>query len=254
MTQYTMQKDGTMVGPDGKVWRTDTQSPAERFLGSLFEYGTAKDLQPQYDRMAQEVRGAADPFGQYRPRFGKSIADLYANPGSFSSMSPAYQYSMQQGEEAINRANAASGNFFSGNRALALMEHAQGLASQEYDKELERLGTFAGVGFNPANAAQLYGNARASGMQQQAQASGALGAGISAGADFFRGIGDGSVWGGVKQAGTWLGDKFGGGQADPIDYSVFEKDYTTPAYTGPATEFEPLVESGVTNPHYNNWL
>lgn len=53
--------------------------------------------------------------------------------------SPGYQFRMQQGQQAIERAAAASGSYGSGANLKDLTRFGQGVASQEYDSYLSRL-------------------------------------------------------------------------------------------------------------------
>ena len=49
-----------------------------------------------------------------------------------------YQYRLGQGQNAIQNAAAANGSFFSGKNQKDLMRHAQGMASDEYDRAYGR--------------------------------------------------------------------------------------------------------------------
>lgn len=107
--------------------------------------------------------------------------------------SPGYQFSLQQGQNALNAANAASGNNVSGSGLAALSNYNVGSANQEYQQafnnyqtqqgnQFSRLQAIAGMGAGAnaqSNAAnQNYGNqAGANGMAgADAQAAGMMGA------------------------------------------------------------------------------
>lgn len=67
------------------------------------------------------------------------------NVNSFSGVdansianSPAYQFRMQQGQEAIERSAAAKGTLLTGGTLKDLTAFGQGLASTEYDKQFDR--------------------------------------------------------------------------------------------------------------------
>jgi hypothetical protein len=113
------------------------------------------------------------------------------------SQDPGYQFRLQQGEESINRANAASGGFFSGGRMMGLTDFSQGLASQEYgaayarkqaeySDRMNRLASMAGIGQTATNtvsaAAQSMGQnigamgASAASQAAQYSAAGTMGA------------------------------------------------------------------------------
>lgn len=93
--------------------------------------------------------------------------------------SPDYQFALQQGEQATQRAGSATGNLRSGNTLAALTQFGQGLASQQLGNYTNRLAQLAGVGqqsantlgglganmaSNIGNAYTNAGNARASGI------------------------------------------------------------------------------------------
>jgi hypothetical protein len=93
--------------------------------------------------------------------------------------SPGYQFSLQQGQNALNAANAATGNQVSGAGLAALSNYNVGSANNEYQQAFNnyqtqqqgnfgRLATIAGMGAG-ANAqsnaaAQNYGNQTSSNM------------------------------------------------------------------------------------------
>lgn len=65
------------------------------------------------------------------------LADLLSNPNSFQQ-DPGYQFRLQQGEDAIMRSAAARGGRMGGDTLKALLEHGQGLASQEFGNAYNR--------------------------------------------------------------------------------------------------------------------
>lgn len=99
--------------------RYSGQSPAFSYSGP-----GPRDLPNQGPGpQALNYRGGVPQY-QGGERFQFSAQDLAADP--------SYQFRLRQGEEAMNRAMAASGNRVSGNRLTGLMEYGQGMASQEY--------------------------------------------------------------------------------------------------------------------------
>jgi len=109
---------------------------------------------------------------------------LLANPDSIQD-SAAYQWRIGQGVQGMDRSAAARGALYSGGQSADLMRFGQGLASQEYGEQWNRLAGLAGVGQsansqlgalganaagNIGNAYANMGNARASAYGQQAQA------------------------------------------------------------------------------------
>lgn len=89
---------------------------------------------------------------------GFDASNLYNDPG--------YQFTKQQGEEAINRSLGATGNVFSGRALKAAQDYGTGLADQTYNDAYNRwlqgnqqLAGAAGTGLQATGAAtQVYDN------------------------------------------------------------------------------------------------
>lgn len=104
---------------------------------------------------------------------------------SYESSSPSYQFRLGEGQQALERSQAARGRLFSGATGMALQRYGQGFASQEFENDFRRLGALSGAGDQAqgitVNAGQNYanqagantiagGNARASGYLAQGNA------------------------------------------------------------------------------------
>jgi len=102
----------------------------------------------------EQVRDDANPFGQEAKRYQGSLANLLQNPGAMAS-NPMYQYSFDQGMEAINRTAAAKGQLGSGNRLMELNKFGQGEASKNFFNLADLYATLSGAkSQNAAGAAQ----------------------------------------------------------------------------------------------------
>ena len=84
--------------------------------------------------------GAAATANPYQQRLNA----LLDNPDSIANTG-AYKFALGQGTEAVNRSLAAKGMLKSGNRLTELTQFGQGLASQQYGAEADRLGRLYGV-------------------------------------------------------------------------------------------------------------
>jgi len=83
---------------------------------------------------------------------GTSTADILAS-------NPAYQFQLQQGTDALNRKQAASGGYFSGQALQAAQDYGQGLANQTAQDYYARLAQASGQGQQAAGSAVgLYAN------------------------------------------------------------------------------------------------
>jgi hypothetical protein len=97
--------------------------------------------------------------------------------------SPGYQFRRDEGTRGVERSAAARGGAFSGNALKALAEFNSGLASQEFGNYFNQLAGIAGIGQTSTNQTAAYGadhaanagrnaryagDARASGIENQA--------------------------------------------------------------------------------------
>lgn len=169
--------------------QSDAANQSTALQKQMFDY--QKEINAPY----QEA-GTKALTGMQDPRFQKdfSMSDFTTSPG--------YQFSLEQGQNALNAANAASGNAVSGSGMAALSKYNVGSADQEYQQafnnyqsqqnnQFGRLSTLAsgGAGANAAmgTAAQGFANKAGSNMigagNAQAGATmagaGAIGQGIS---------------------------------------------------------------------------
>jgi hypothetical protein len=81
----------------------------------------------QYQQAIGQAPEAVPQLAGYQPF---QLSQLYQDPG--------YQFRLQQGEQAINRAAAARGGRLSGGTLADLAQYGQGLASQEYEAARNR--------------------------------------------------------------------------------------------------------------------
>lgn len=70
------------------------------------------------------------------------------NPTAALESRPGYQFRINQGQKATNAMSSAQGNVLSGEGIKRLQENAQGIASQEYGNEFNRLLQLSGIGQN----------------------------------------------------------------------------------------------------------
>lgn len=80
----------------------------------------------------------------------RNLRDASFNYRGFEA-TPGYGFLLSEGEKAIQRANAATGSFFSGPMLKESVRFRMGTAAQEYNNYLNRLQAAAGLGQNAAN-------------------------------------------------------------------------------------------------------
>lgn len=170
-----------VTGARGGGWATGNQE-VDKYIGALDSAlknqrvggatQMARDLE-WAQRMASGGAGAgAPPSIGNLPDFGSSSgavggsATLRANPyeARLNSLldnpdaianTGAYKFALGQGQQALERSAAAKGMTGSGNTLAALLQYGQGMASQQYGKEADRLANLV-QGRDQTNA-NLYG-------------------------------------------------------------------------------------------------
>lgn len=126
-----------------------------------------EDAQDALLKAQQQALGAITPF-----------ANTSFNPTDLQN-DPGYQFQLQQGEQALNRAQAARGNYFSGEALKAAQDYGQGLAGTSFDAANNRFNTNRnfnyGVAGDQAGIFANQGNINANaGINQSNILSGAL--------------------------------------------------------------------------------
>jgi len=118
-------------------------------LGDVFRAGTAGYAQQQAEQANEEIRrrlleaqGRAEQA--YQPLYdtgaqaNQQLTNLMQDPSAIQD-SPAYDFRMQQGEQALQNQLAASGMSQSGAAMRRALELGQQMASQEYGNQFNRL-------------------------------------------------------------------------------------------------------------------
>ena len=194
----------------------------------------------QQRAMYESTRGDLAP---YREAGGQGLTSLTglltAGPGEFTT-SPGYQFRLDEGRKALEKSAAARGTLLTGGTLKGMERYAQGVASDEYQRFLDRYntrvgqwGSLAGMGQNAAAqqgaSNTAFGNA-ASGLltdQGNVRAAGT--------------VGSANAWNGAISQASNLAQQYylsrllyggGGGGSQPPPG-------TTPAFGGPGGEFVP---------------
>jgi len=98
--------------------------------------------QPLMQKYGAGTNAYGDATGANGPEgYARAVSSFRADPG--------YQFSLDQGQQALNRAHAAAGNLNSGNADADTLKFSQGLADQSFGNYVSRLQPY----FNPEIAA-----------------------------------------------------------------------------------------------------
>lgn len=89
--------------------------------------------QENINTMTGMVKSGSD-FTPYQTRLNELLTDP-----SKVTQTGGYQFALDQGNQTINRSAAAKGMLGSGNLLAELAKYGQGMASQQYDTEANRL-------------------------------------------------------------------------------------------------------------------
>lgn len=130
---------------------------------------------PGTAQIFQQGAAAADPFAGERGNYQNQLKNLMS--GDFTANDPSYKARFEGGQQALERSAAAKGMIGSGNVLQELQKYGQGMASQEFQNQYNRLVPLTGATTGSPGAA---GNILAGqyGAQRNAQAD--VGAGLAA--------------------------------------------------------------------------
>lgn len=159
---------------------------------------------------AQQSSNLADPFQGSRGTYGNMLNQLMSGGQQQQQTlanQPGYQFTMQQGLNAISGQSAATGMMGSGNELGAAEKYASGLASQNYNTYFNQLAELSGASWNNGAAAgsalqtgQNIGNSQTmGGLSTLTSGLGAFGA---ANPGFFGGNSGGGGNGALVSGGT----------------------------------------------------
>lgn len=120
--------------------QTASTGPQTDSRGMTYNYQTSQWEQPKQastgwsaaDRTNLMQSGA--DFSPYKTRLDQLLID----PSKIQE-TPGYKFALEQGNQAINRSAAAKGGLNSGGVLAELEKYGQGMASQEYGGQVNRL-------------------------------------------------------------------------------------------------------------------
>jgi hypothetical protein len=142
----------------------------------------ARATQQAIDTQNQMFRTIGEKQEPFRQEGLNALRDIN-NPEAFQA-SPGYQFSVDQGQQAIERSAAARGGLNSGNMLAELSRYGTGVANQEYGNWWDRTMQRVGVGQSATNALSGAGQASANNISNALIGGGnARASGIMGGAD-----------------------------------------------------------------------
>lgn len=118
-------------------------------LGSLYSGKKQEKAQKQANALQLEMfnrqMAAQEPWRQAGIGALGDLQSLLSDPGSIEN-SAAYQFRFDEGQKAMERNLAARGGTLGGGALRELTRYGQGMASDEFQNQFNRLAALAGVG------------------------------------------------------------------------------------------------------------
>lgn len=109
----------------------------QKTVGDSFAQQQATSLSQRNAAVDSALANAQAATGPGRSPYDQRLQQMML--GSFTPDDPSYQWRLNQGTENLSRALAAKGMLGSGNMAAELLSFGQGMASQEYGAQFNRL-------------------------------------------------------------------------------------------------------------------
>lgn len=154
---YLVQSDGTYqrIMNAGGVQQVQTMFPddivrqyeSQKYLQQAAALPTSSPDYLSRIKPMLEAQSSGQPGGassqQYSNPYEQRLSALINNPDSIENTN-AYKFRFNQGQQALERSAAARGMLNSGNTLAELARYGQGMASDEYGREFERLNSATG--------------------------------------------------------------------------------------------------------------
>lgn len=131
--------------------------PTTAAIAAIVSAGTGVYEASQAGSISSQAKGQSSTVFGEQQIYAKQLQDLITNPSSVTGL-PGYEFTFQQGSDAVARQMAASGFLGSGNEATALTQYGQGLAESFYGQQASLLASLSGL-TAPSSPAQLTGAA-----------------------------------------------------------------------------------------------
>lgn len=129
----------------GRGALTSLVNPASSLFGGFMTSNAQKDAEKQLLAQQERARAALAPYQQSGLAANQALASKLASgelggtftPGDLTK-TPGYQFDLSQGEQALARRQAASGNYFSGQALKEAQDYGIGLAEKTYGDAYNR--------------------------------------------------------------------------------------------------------------------
>lgn len=159
---------GTGGGTSGSALGGGIGNIAANVFSGIQGTDAYKDMQRQQLAANRQALSSVSPFAATGTAANQQLSNLLGlNPNVQKDdilaqlrSTPGYEFQLQQGQRALDRAQSARGNFFSGEALRASQKYGQGLADQIYNDAVNRLAQQSSQGLSAAGAqADLLGQA-----------------------------------------------------------------------------------------------
>lgn len=144
---YTMRQGGYYSNGQQNIMPSQAQSMMARggnldAMSNASNYNAGVNYTSAVSPYLTNATNSADSVDTTNT-YETDLLNLLKNPDSIAN-SGAYKFAFDQGEQALERSAAAKGMMGSGNVLAELTKYGQGMASQQYNTEADRLAGLAG--------------------------------------------------------------------------------------------------------------
>ena len=161
-----------LIGGAASVYSANKAASAQKKASQQ-----AADVQT---KQYEQTRSDLAPYRQFGTQSGNYLSDAYGFNGQAGQdrsvqnfrADPGYQYSLNQGLNAVEGSAAARGSLYSGATLKALQTRGQGMADQQYNNWLGRYQSGQTVGANASAQTGQFGQTAAQGAANAYQNAG----------------------------------------------------------------------------------
>lgn len=157
-------------------------------LGAYNTFSAQDDIEKKMLKGQNKAAGLLQPYNQTGQAANSKLSALLgldpsADQGAITNSirsTPGYQFRLDQGQQALERSQAAKGGLFSGRAMKEAQDYGQGLADQTYQQAVANLGQQSQQGLGAAgNLGGLYTDMGSTGANASASRSNAINQGLS---------------------------------------------------------------------------
>lgn len=122
-------------------------------VGGIAQYLNGRNNASDTRDATNRAAAAADPFASQRAIYQEQLRKMMLDPSGYLNNIPGYRAGMDAGIEQVKRNAAKAGRLDSGNINYDLLDYGTKYALDQFNKQQDALGGFAGANINGGGAA-----------------------------------------------------------------------------------------------------